>query len=249
MTPAPFPAATAVALLLASTTALAGPEPTHRDVRYSKKYERSVLDFWKAESEKATPLVVYFHGGGFRAGDKSRFNRNKLLSRNLPKGISFSSVNYPFLKDAGYLAILRHCGEAIRFLRGKAETWNIDTERIAVAGSSAGCLIAEYLAYTLPGISACYGIAQPMGTDKLVLHRIRKGGPPLILYSRSGPDDKVHHPDNARMVKAKCDKVGIRCEMWGSKKNDLPQLPQGTSIDEQVMKFFAGIWKIRLPER
>ena len=117
-----------------------------------------------------------------------------------------------------------------------------------MAGSSAGCLIAEYLAYTLPGISACYGIAQPMGTDKLVLHRIRKGGPPLILYSRSGPNDRVHHPDNARMVKDRCDEVGIRCEMWGSKRNDLPQLPEGTSIDIQVMKFFSTAWDTEIKE-
>ena len=30
-------------------------EPTHSNIRYSKKYERSVLDLWLAESNKPTP--------------------------------------------------------------------------------------------------------------------------------------------------------------------------------------------------
>ena len=40
-------------------------EPTHRDIRYSKEYDRSVLDLWLVDSQKPAPLVVYFHGGGF----------------------------------------------------------------------------------------------------------------------------------------------------------------------------------------
>src|ERR1043165_9459952 len=46
------------------------PAPTAADVHYGP-HERNVLDFWKAPSEQPTPLVVYIHGGGFVAGDKS----------------------------------------------------------------------------------------------------------------------------------------------------------------------------------
>jgi acetyl esterase/lipase len=53
-------------------------------------HERNVLDFWKAKSDKPTPLVVYIHGGGFRAGSKEGYNPAALLA----KGISAMAINY-----------------------------------------------------------------------------------------------------------------------------------------------------------
>ena len=56
--------------------------PTKKDIRYSQEFERSILDLWLAESKKPTPLVVNFHGGGFRMGDKGFFNEIQ-SSRNI----------------------------------------------------------------------------------------------------------------------------------------------------------------------
>ena len=50
-------------------------KPTYADVRYSEEYDRSKLDIWLAESDTPTPLVINFHGGGFRHGDKGSFQR------------------------------------------------------------------------------------------------------------------------------------------------------------------------------
>ena len=48
-------------------------------------HERNVLDLWKAKSDKPTPLVVYIHGGGYRAGSKESVNP-ALVSALLAKG-------------------------------------------------------------------------------------------------------------------------------------------------------------------
>ena len=72
-------------------------KPTEQDLRYSKEFERSLLDLWVADAKKPTPLVVYFHGGGFKKGDKKFFQINPMVRKYYPKGISFASVNYPFL--------------------------------------------------------------------------------------------------------------------------------------------------------
>ncbi len=53
------------------------PAATRIDVRYGP-HERNVLDFWQAESERPTPLVVYIHGGGFRNGSKDSINARTL---------------------------------------------------------------------------------------------------------------------------------------------------------------------------
>jgi hypothetical protein len=46
------------------------PKPTLANVAYGT-HERQVLDFYKAESAKPTPVVFFLHGGGWVRGDKS----------------------------------------------------------------------------------------------------------------------------------------------------------------------------------
>jgi len=43
--------------------------PTYENVAYGD-FDRNILDFWKAEADFPTPLVVYIHGGGFISGSK-----------------------------------------------------------------------------------------------------------------------------------------------------------------------------------
>ncbi|MBT5909491.1 MAG: hypothetical protein HOH25_06810, partial [Opitutae bacterium] len=101
-------------------------EPTHKDIRYSKQYARSVLDLWTVDSEKLAPLVVYFHGGGFKVGDKAGFGRSQMLRKYHSKGVAFASVNYPFLVNTNkdYFKIMNHCAEAVRFLQANAKKYN-----------------------------------------------------------------------------------------------------------------------------
>ena len=218
-------------------------EPTHKDQRYSKQYDRSVLDVWlPANAEEPTPLVVYFHGGSFTHGDKSAFRRNAALKQLEANGIAYASVNYPLLKDATYLEIMVHAGQAIRFLRAQSEDWNIDGSRIAVAGSSAGAMIAEYLTYALDlQISAGFADQQPY-RSWFLLPLMDKGEAPLLLYTRSGPKDSVHHPDNAKLLKARADQVGIACDLYGTAASGLPKLPDGTTIDAHALASFRKSW-------
>ena len=238
----------AAVLMPAARPAVAkSPTPTHPDVKYSEQYERSVLDFWKAESETPAPLVVYFHGGGFTQGDKAHLARSTMLATYYPKGVSFASVNYPFLQHTGndFAAILRHTAAAMKFLGSKATEWNIDPKRIAVAGTSAGALISEYLAYgTKLPIRAVYATLQPMGTDAMILPLIGKGGPPIVVYNFTGPDDQIHHVSYAKRVGERCKKVGVPCEVWGTEANGLPTLPDEESMDAHVMAIFYKAWKL-----
>src|SRR5262245_24112855 len=73
------------------------PDPTFANVSYGK-HERQVLDFWKAKSDKPTPLVVNIHGGGWQGGDKAKLNPGT-VRQYLASGISLASINYRYVKN------------------------------------------------------------------------------------------------------------------------------------------------------
>jgi acetyl esterase len=118
--------------------------PDFANVHYGP-HERNVLDFWKARSSEPTPVLVFFHGGGFLKGDK----RLTLLQRAcLSHGIAAASANYRLVGPKGIriLESMHDGGRVVQFLRSKAKDWNIDSELIGASGFSAGGCIAVWLA-------------------------------------------------------------------------------------------------------
>jgi acetyl esterase/lipase len=121
------------------------PTPTRADVHYGE-HERQVLDFWKAESDKPTPVLVFIHGGGFVAGSKDGVNA-AMIANATSAGISFASISYRYTTQAPYPAPMLDGARAIQFLRSKAAEWNIDPKRIGAFGGSAGAGISMWLAF------------------------------------------------------------------------------------------------------
>lgn len=113
----------------------AKPPPDLANEHYGP-HERNVLDLWKAKSDKPTPLVVFIHGGGFRAGSKEGIS--PALFALLDKGISIMAVNYRFSPEVTFPAHYMDCARAIQYARLHAKEWNIDPKRIGATGGSAG---------------------------------------------------------------------------------------------------------------
>lgn len=129
------------------------PKPTHAEVKYST-HERNVLDFWQAKSATPTPLALVIHGGGWVGGSKERVARFVEVQTLLDAGISVAAINYRFIPQAvaekvtpPVKAPLHDAARALQFLRSKAKDWNIDPQRVAAAGSSAGACSSLWLAY------------------------------------------------------------------------------------------------------
>ena len=121
--------------------------PTVENLRYGP-HERNVLDFWKAESDKPTPLVFYIHGGGWQGGDKMPTS----VEPYLKAGISVAAINYRFIAQAQDVvppvkAPLHDAARALQFVRSKAAEWNIDKTRVAATGGSAGACSSLWLAF------------------------------------------------------------------------------------------------------
>jgi len=119
--------------------------PTYADVKYGP-YERNKLDFYQAESDEPTPLVVYIHGGGFRRGSKRGLNA-RLLRELLEAGISVAAVEYRFISHAPLPAAHHDCRRALQFVRSKSDKWNIDKTQVGAFGGSAGAVICMWLAF------------------------------------------------------------------------------------------------------
>jgi acetyl esterase/lipase len=133
--------------LFAQAKARKGPQikPTMVDVKYGP-HVRNVLDFYKAKSERPTPVVLYIHGGGFRGGTNKRVNQG-MLKELLAAGISVASIEYRFVSDKPLPAAHHDSLRALQFVRSKAAQWNIDKKRFGAFGGSAGAQLCMWLAF------------------------------------------------------------------------------------------------------
>ena len=112
-------------------------KPTHRDIAYvSQGHGRQKLDLYlpKERSAGPLPLIIWVHGGAWRAGDKGRCP----AARFVEMGYAVASMNYRLSQHAIFPAQIQDCKAAVRWLRANAGTYNIDPKRFGVWGSSAG---------------------------------------------------------------------------------------------------------------
>ncbi len=98
------------------------------------------------KSAKPWPAIVYIHGGGWNHGSKD--DHVMKLVDIAKRGYVAVAIQYRLTHEAIFPGQLEDCKLAIRYLRGKAKTYNIDTNRIGVWGNSAGGHLAALLGTT-----------------------------------------------------------------------------------------------------
>ncbi len=91
------------------------------------------LDLYRSPVQKG-PLIVWVHGGAWRAGSKDEMPLRTLADEGWP----CASVDYRLSPVARFPAQAHDIKAAIRFLRASAEALQIDASRIVIAGASAG---------------------------------------------------------------------------------------------------------------
>lgn len=115
-------------------------------VEFGKGGDRELRMNILRPKQKATmpmPVVVYIFGGGWRTGDRSQGIAP--LTPLAEKGYFCASIEYRLSQEAVFPAQIEDCKCAIRFLRAKAKEYNLDPDRIAVWGASAGGHLAALL--------------------------------------------------------------------------------------------------------
>lgn len=97
----------------------------------------------KKAASSPSPAYVWIHGGGWQGGTKESGVWNvTALVRN---GFVGATIEYRLTGEAPFPAQIEDCKCAIRYLRAHAKQYNIDPNRIAVGGSSAGGHLAALM--------------------------------------------------------------------------------------------------------
>lgn len=123
------------------------PEPDVRDFRYGPHFGNDFDLYLVPDPGKRTPLLIWIHGGAFLHGSKEGVS-SRLVRACLANGISVASINYRLTQQAPFPAAFHDAARAVQYLRFDAGRWNIDRDRICLAGSSAGGGISLWLAAT-----------------------------------------------------------------------------------------------------
>ena len=110
------------------------------------------------DANKKRPLIIWMHGGGFSFGSKDA-KGIKIWGESFAKrgyvcaginyrlGNKFSMFSSSALKKSSYYAV-QDARMAVTYFKKNAAKYNIDPDKIILAGNSAGGIIALITAYT-----------------------------------------------------------------------------------------------------
>lgn len=137
-------------------------EEVHTYVYRKIDNETLKFDFYKPkQSVKDLPLLIYVHGGGFIVGSRDSKSTVQFIKKMVNNGYAVASVSYRLsMKDKGFgcsttakekLEAINKASEdvalATRFIIDNNKSFQIDTQKIILIGSSAGAETVLNLAY------------------------------------------------------------------------------------------------------
>lgn len=119
-----------------------------KDLSYVEKgHAHQKLDLYlPADAKEPLPLIIWVHGGAWEGGSKEQCQ--PLHQGFLSKGYAIASINYRLSQHAIFPAQIEDCKAAIRWLRAEAKTYNLNPERFAAYGGSAGGHLAALIGTT-----------------------------------------------------------------------------------------------------
>jgi acetyl esterase/lipase len=123
--------------------------PTYKDLAYGTVSEAEKLDLYIPTTGSGPfPLVIMIHGGAFMFGDKTDGGGLAGGDQVLSAGYALASINYRLSGEAKYPAQIQDAKAAVRFLRANAKKYNLNPDKFAAWGASAGGNLASLLGTT-----------------------------------------------------------------------------------------------------
>ncbi|PTX92137.1 alpha/beta hydrolase [Verrucomicrobia bacterium LW23] len=206
------------------------------DIPYLGAGRAEKLDLYLPDKARFTgprPAVVMVHGGGWYAGDKATPREKDIGSTLANAGFAVFSINYKLnrydgknrdstLLEHAWPTNLQDCRQAVRFVRREAATYNVDPERIALLGTSAGGHLSMLAAFAPATLAAGAQEDQSISKDvKCVItmyapHHLRdrtkywptdllgeaiiRDASPDTYFAKGGPPVLILHGDKDTLV-------------------------------------------------
>jgi acetyl esterase/lipase len=185
------------------------------------------------------PGVVLVHGGSFSGGSKISEPVAELARRFAELGYVAVSIEYRLTTDdpptedlatdpsdpqrVAAAAARVDAARAVQWLRDHAADYGVDTDRIGIAGYSAGAITANGVTYWEPGVQradvrAAFALSGGLPGSEM---QIEAGEPPLLLVH--GQDDTARAAQETLAIRAA--EVGL-----------VHEVHQLTGIDHQEAK-------------
>lgn len=190
------------------------PEGTvlRENVNYNNdNHHKHLLDIYMpSRTQGKVPLIILIHGGAWLSNDKYadiNYMRNTVADI-INCGYALASIDYRWSTEAVFPAQIQDCNRAVSFLYDHADHYNLDRNRFAVMGFSAGGHLASLLglsknnsieAFFMPGTTQSFHIRAVVDfygpSDLMLLPRAGDGTSPEARLIGAAP---LERPDLAK---------------------------------------------------
>lgn len=191
-----------MACAIAAPIAAANAAPTIDDLVYATVGGQPLhMDLFLPDAgvtpDTGAPIVISIHGGGWSGGT---YNGTPVALQSLTQeGIAVASIQYRLTSQAGqwgsesvtFPAQIHDVKAAIRYLRGNAESLNLDPDRIITWGGSAGGHLALMAALAGPDAGLEGAVGDHTNESSIVHGAVSLFGPTELLTMN---DDAVTPP-------------------------------------------------------
>lgn len=249
-----------VPLVSAATMAMARYDPaatfdiTVTDVEFRRNASGRMLmaRVYRPAGPGPFATVLDLHGGAWNGKDR---HAEEPMDRSLAQsGLLVVAVDMTLAKEAPYPAAVQDANYAVRWLKWKAPSWNGDTSKLGIYGSSSGGHVAELLAMrptdprynairlpeapTLDARIAWAAMRSPISdTVGRFENAKRRGAAGMVTNNTTffNPPETIHE-SNPQEILDRHERVNV-----------VPMLIMGGSLDDNVLpefqKTFAASYK------
>jgi acetyl esterase/lipase len=168
------------------------------DIPYTTKVNGASesLSVFLPNHPNAAPILVFFHGGGWRSGDKADLYE---FARGLAEaGVITVIPNYRLAPENPYPAQIQDAVDAVKWTQNHAAEWQANRQCLFVGGHSAGAHLASLLVLDSKNYSSVqqspYPIAGVIGVSGVYRIAPQEGGATrAFIRSVFGSDEAIWH--------------------------------------------------------
>ena len=146
-------------------------------------YGNMFFDVYGHKSDIAKPVIVFWHGGGWKSGDKKHY---AIIARNLQKlDAIVVTVGYPLYPQQTFPGFIHDAKQTIVWVKQNAQAYGGDPKRIFTMGHSSGAHTATIVTLQddKSDIAGCIALATPCTILKKYYSKVFNGAFDLDLQN------------------------------------------------------------------